>query len=109
MPNLLSLHSVPSLVLLSAVGYALSAVGMKSISIGQVSAGVIALSIGLVVAIWSEVHLLRQTSLSVVYMSIVAAETLLVLAYAASIGDAFTARQSMGAVLVIAGLVTISV
>ena len=106
--NLL-LFSLPGLVLVSALGYALSAVGMKAISVGAIPAGLALLLTGLAIAVWSEVHLLRQTSLSVVYVAIVAAETLLALGYAASIGDAFTWRQGMGAGLVIAGLVTISI
>ena len=85
--NLL-LFSLPGLVLVSALGYALSAVGMKAISVGAIPAGLALLLTGLAIAVWSEVHLLR---------------------HAASIGDAFTWRQGMGAGLVIAGLVTISI
>ena len=103
-----SFHSVPSLIVFSAMGYALSAVGMKSISVGALSAGIAALVIGLSVAVWAEVLLLRQTDLSTVYLTIIAAETLLVLAYAASIGDVLTLRQGAGAVLVFVGLLAIS-
>jgi small multidrug resistance pump len=105
----LMLFSLPGLVLVSALGYALSAASMKAMSVGAIPVGLVILLTGLAIAVWSEVHLLRQTSLSVVYIAIVVAETLLVLGYAASIGDAFTWRQGMGAGLVIAGLVTISI
>lgn len=103
------LHSIPSLILISALGYALSAVGMKALSVGQLAPGLSALMIGLGVAVWSEVLLLRHVSLSVVYMTIIGAETLLVLGYAASVGDSLTLRQGVGAAMVFTGLVAISV
>jgi hypothetical protein len=109
MPYILSFQSIPGLVLMSAMGYALSAVGMKTLSLGHIPSGICVLTIGLAIAVMSEILLLRMTSLSVVYMTIIAVETILVMGYAVSIGEMLTFRQGVGAGLVFAGLLAISV
>ena len=109
MSQLMSFNSIPILVLLSAIGYALSAVGMKAMSLAPGPMGLALLVGGLTLAVLSEILVLRHSNLSVVYLTIVAVETLLVLGYAASVGEVLNMRQSLGAMMVFLGMVAITV
>ena len=60
--------------------------------------------IGLCIACAAEVLLMRQIHLSVLYVAILGVETVLILAIAYGIGEGFTLRQGVGAVMVLAGL-----
>lgn len=88
--------AAPSLIVATAVGYAVMTIG-------------IALAvIGFGVAFLAEIVLMRRIDLSIVYVLIVAAETILVLAYAAWIGEGFALRQAFGAAMVFAGLIAVT-
>jgi drug/metabolite transporter (DMT)-like permease len=102
------LASAPFLIILTAVGYTVATIGMKLVSEDIVVTGFGVLSLGLVAAIIAEVALLRKTDLSVVYITIVASETLLVLIYASVIGEGFSIKQFGGAALVMVGLVVVT-
>ncbi len=102
------LATAPLLILVAAIGYAVATVGIKLVSEDVVFAGIILLALGFVGAIVAEVALLRKTDLSVVYITIVATETLLVLVYAAMIGEGFDLKQFAGAAMVMVGLVVVT-
>ncbi|MDP5362834.1 MAG: 5-aminolevulinate synthase [Paracoccaceae bacterium] len=109
MTQFLPLVSAPVLILITALSYTLATVGMKLVSQDIVPIGAALLILGLVVAVLAEIALLRKTDLSIVYITIVASETILVLLYAAMIGEGFGLRQATGAALVVAGLLAVSV
>lgn len=96
------------LVIGAALGYAVATAGMKASSDGFMMAGILLGIIGFSAAFLSEIVLLRRADLSVIYIIIVAAETLMVLAYAGWIGEGLNLRQGFGAALVLSGLVAIS-
>lgn len=96
------------LILLAAGGYSLATIGMK---LGSVSLGVAAvtlMALGLVLAAAAEVVILRTADLGIVYISILAIETLIVLSFAAFIGEGLNLRQISGAAVVVAGLAIVS-
>lgn len=96
------------LIVLSAVGYAVATIGMKLAST-TVTAGALAIILaGFVAASLAEVALLRKAELGVIYITIVGVETLLVLAFAAMIGEGPNLRTLAGAGLVLAGIALVS-
>lgn len=97
-----------SLILAAALGYSLATIGMKMASdaFGPVAAAL--LIAGFAAAAVSEVILMRGMALGVLYLTIIAVETLVVLTYAISIGEGLTARQALGGLFVLAGLAVIS-
>lgn len=107
MSVLVNALSPPVLVLATALGYALATVGMKCAADGLLPLGLTLAILGGIAAISFEIALLRRSDLSLVYIGIVVAETLLVLGYAAMIGEGLSPRQVGGALLVLAGLAAI--
>ena len=63
---------------------------------------------GLVAAVIAEIILLRHASLPVIYLTIIAFETLLVLLFASAIGERPNLQQLSGAGLVLVGLVMVT-
>ena len=96
------------LAVTAAAGYAIATIGMKLAS-GQWSALAVGfIALGLLAAVQAELILMRGVNLGVLYLSIIALETLLVLAYAFSIGEGLSFREAVGGGLVIAGLMVIA-
>lgn len=100
--------TAPILIVITAFGYTIATVGMKLVSQDVLTAGTMLLIVGFIVAVLAEIALLRKTDLSVVYITIVASETLLVLLYAAMTGEGFGLKQATGALLVIVGLLAVT-
>ena len=96
------------LALSAATGYALATWGMKAASGGLSPTAILVMAGGFTAAAVAEVMLLRHAHLSTIYVTIVAVETLLVISYAYTIGEGFTAIQVGGAGLVLAGLALLS-
>jgi len=96
------------LILISALGYTLATIGMKQAAMGATILAVPLLAIGFVAATAAEVALLRKVDLAVVYVTIIGVETLLVLTYAALIGEGLNLRGLLGAGLVVGGLALVS-
>ncbi|MFD1341756.1 5-aminolevulinate synthase [Litorisediminicola beolgyonensis] len=91
-----------------SAGYLTATLAMKMVADGSassVAAGLLAL--GLAAVVLGEIALLRGAHLSVVYIGILASETLLALAYAAWIGEGVTLRQGVGAAFVLTGAVVV--
>ncbi|MBY6004748.1 5-aminolevulinate synthase [Salipiger bermudensis] len=99
----------PTLVLGTAAGYAIATIGMKLSAQGHLPAGLSLAIAGFLGAFLAEILLMRRAELSVVYLAIIAAETLLVLGYASWIGEGLSLRQTLGAAMVLAGLAVVSV
>ncbi len=96
------------LVLVSALGYAIATIGMKLASSSLTALAVGLVVLGFVAATLAEVSLLRKADLGVIYITIVGAETLLVLSFAALIGEGPDLRTLAGAGLVVAGIALVS-
>jgi drug/metabolite transporter (DMT)-like permease len=96
------------LIVLAAGGYALAAIAMKLMAqSGTTHAMLLALVVFFVVIVLAEVQLLRHMDLSNVYIAIIAAETVMVLAYAVWAGETLTAREIAGGGMVIAGTILV--
>lgn len=98
------------LILLCVVsaGYLAATLAMKLIADGSATSFAASLLVvGLVAVVLGEIALLRGAHLSVVYIGILASETLLALAYAAWIGEGFTLRQGVGATFVLTGALVV--
>ncbi len=96
------------LLLLAALGYAVATVGMKLTASQIGPAGIALLVLGFVCATCAEVALMRGLSLGALYLLIIAAESLLVLAYAFVIGEGLSGPQIAGGVLVLAGVAVLA-
>jgi hypothetical protein len=105
-------HLSPQLALIllafTASGYAVATVGMKWARIGPTPIAFAVIAVGLTAAVVAEVVLLRHANLSVIYIGIIAAESLMVLTYAAYTGGALTFPQSFGALLVLGGFALVT-
>ena len=100
--------TTPLLIIITAFGYTLSTIGMKVIVTQGTALGWVLLVIGLGTFVIAEIELLRQTKLAVAYIAIMAAETLLVIGYSASLGEFLSLRQAVGAGMVMVGLITLT-
>lgn len=96
------------LIIITAAGYAIATVGMKSLATSISPLGYIILLAGVGMFICAEIALLRQSNLAAAYIGIMAAETLLIVVYAFSIGEMLNFKQSLGAGLVLAGFATLT-
>jgi hypothetical protein len=102
---------VPKTVLLTALAalsYATATYGIKLASHSPGVTSLIIIVTGLALAVGAETVLLRHASLGIVYLAVIAVETLLVLVLAASLGEGLTLRQFGGAALVLAGLAVLT-
>jgi uncharacterized membrane protein len=108
MPTTLTLSATLALIGLTAGGYAVATAGMKMITSGPSPASVSFVILGLIAAVFAEIILLRHASLPVIYVTIMAFETLLVLLFASSIGERPSFQQLSGAGLVLMGMVMIT-
>lgn len=104
----ISMTTTLILMALTASGYAIATLGMK-IASDQMNALALALmATGLAGAALAEITLLRQANLSVIYLGIIAVETILVLSVAALIGERLTPLQLSGGALVLVGMIMVS-
>ena len=95
------------LALTAAAGYGLATIGMKIASAqwGLLALGLILL--GFFAAMQAEIILMRGIELGVLYLIIIALETLIVLSYAFAIGEGLNLRESLGGALIFAGLIVV--
>jgi len=92
------------LVLVAAFGYALATIGMKLAANNWTLVASAIIVAGFVAATLAEVVLLQKADLGVIYITIIGVETLMVLAFAAAIGETPDLETLAGAGLVIAGI-----
>lgn len=97
-----------SLLLIAAFGYSIATMGMKIGSTGLTFLAIALMAIGFLAAAASEIVILRTADLGIVYITIIGIETLIVLSYAAMIGEGLDLRQMTGAGLVMAGIAIVS-
>ena len=95
------------LALICAIAYAGATLAMKSASVTPTAAIWLVLAVALGCAVGAEIMLLQRQTLGVTYITILAAETVLVLAIAAALGEGLGPREITGAALVLAGTAVI--
>ncbi|RPE67389.1 hypothetical protein EDD53_1796 [Pacificibacter maritimus] len=104
-------YAVPQSVLLILVGssYALATMGMKLVSGIQFAWGGAALILaGLALAATGEIALLKDNSMSELYLILVGVETALVLIAALFMGERITPKMMIGGGLIISGMIAVS-
>jgi small multidrug resistance pump len=89
---------------LTALGYAGATVGMKLAATGAPGRGLVFMGLGFAAAALAEIVLMRRFDVSMIYVVIIALETLLILCFAYSIGERLSSSQIAGALLVVMGL-----
>jgi hypothetical protein len=92
------------LIVLSAIAYSAATVGMKMASVTPGLFAVVIITLGFGAAVATEIVLMQRYDLGILYIAIIAAETLIVLAVASAIGEGLNLRQSLGALLVLVGI-----
>ena len=97
------------LILVAALAYAFATLGIKMASFALSPAAVVVIFAGFGLATLAEIILLRRADLGVIYMTVIAVETIAVLGIAAAIGEGLNPRQMMGAGLVLAGILLVDV
>lgn len=108
MTSHLTLTTSLALMTLAGCGYAVATVGMK-LAASDMSAGAMLLMLaGLACAAIAEIYLLRHASLAMIYLGVIAFETIVVLTFAAMMGDRLSLFQFAGAGLVLAGFALVT-
>jgi multidrug transporter EmrE-like cation transporter len=92
---------------MAAVGYGLATIGMKLASGHWTMLAGVLILLGFFAAMQSEILLMRNMELGVLYLVIIAAETLIVLGYAFAIGEGLNLRESLGGLMIFAGLLVV--
>jgi len=97
------------LILIAALGYAIATYLMKMAahSGNYTFLGIIAFA--LLFSVIAEILVLQRMELGVAYICIIAAETLLVLALAWSLGEGLSNREVLGGALVVIGSMLVTV
>lgn len=93
----------PVLILLCALSYATATLAMKAYSVTFALPALLGLAICLALAVVAEVVLMRQLSVGIIYVLVIATETLVVLSAAYIIGEGLNLRELLGAGLIIGG------
>ena len=96
------------ILLVAALGYAGATIGMKLASGNWTYLALGLLLLGFYAASHSEIVLMRQFDLGVLYLLVIAAETVVVLGFAWFIGEGLGPREVLGGLFVLAGLLIIS-
>ena len=98
-----------ALIFIAALGYSVTTAGMKLGSIAITPSAIALLVIGFTAATVAEIVILRDHDLGLIYILVIATETLLVLTLAGLIGEGLSGRQIIGAVIIGLGLVMATV
>ena len=96
------------LILTAAIGYVIATIGMKLASDSWSPVAITLICVGFFSAALAEIVLMRGIDLGVLYLIIIAVETLAVMAYAFNIGEGLNPRQALGGLFVLFGLAIVS-
>ncbi len=97
------------LAVTAAAGYGLATIGMKIASAQWSVIAALLILTGFVAATQAEIQLMRRIDLGVLYLLIIAIETLIVLSYAFFIGEGLNMKEAAGGILILAGLAVASI
>lgn len=96
------------LIVVSALGYSVATIGMKVATTGVSMIALGLILAGFMAATLAEIVLLRNADLGVIYIMIIGVETLVVLSFAAFIGEGLSLRGMLGASFVLGGIALVS-
>lgn len=92
------------IIVIAAFGYTIATVGMKYAALDRYPVALVLILSGFVLATVAEVFLLRRGDLTVVYVTIIGVETLMILIAAAALGEVVDLRRMIGAGCVVIGI-----
>ncbi len=92
------------IIVIAALGYTVATIGMKYAALNSYPIAMALIMAGFILATVAEVFLLRRGDLTVVYVTIIGVETLMILAAAAMLGEIVDLRRMMGAGCVVVGI-----
>lgn len=92
------------IIILAALGYTIATVGMKYAALGSLPIATILIVSGFILATVAEVFLLRRGDLTVVYVTIIGVETIMILVAGAMLGEIIDLRRILGAGCVVVGI-----
>ena len=92
------------IIILAAIGYTVATIGMKYAALNATMIAICLILLGFLLATLAEVFLLRRGDLSVVYVTIIGVETLMILAASYFFGEAIDIKRAAGAACVVAGI-----
>jgi hypothetical protein len=91
-------------IMLAALGYTVATVGLKLAADRSYSLATVLIIAGFALVVVTEVFLLRRASMTLVYVTIIGAETLMILVAGAMMGEIIDFRRVMGACCVVVGI-----
>ncbi|MFN7002453.1 MAG: 5-aminolevulinate synthase [Roseinatronobacter sp.] len=92
------------IIVLAALGYTVATVGLKLAADRSYALATALILGGFVLVIVTEVFLMRRADMTIVYVTIIGVETLMILAAGAMMGEIVDMRRILGAGFVVAGL-----
>lgn len=92
------------ILVLAALGYTVATVGLKLAADRSYSLAAVLIIAGFLLVIVTEVFLLRRADMTVVYVTIIGVETIMILAAGAMMGEVVDMRRILGAGCVVAGI-----
>jgi len=109
-PNLSEIAAQPFglrwfiVITLAAVGYSIATVGLKLAAQDEYPLATVLILSGFTLATLTEIVLLRRGDLTLVYITIIGAETLMILIAAAVLGETIDLKHLLGAGCVVLGI-----
>lgn len=91
-------------IMLAALGYTVATVGLKLAADRSYTLAAVLIMAGFALVVVTEVFLLRRASMTLVYITIIGAETLMILVAGAMMGEIIDFRRVMGACCVVVGI-----
>lgn len=92
------------IIIIAALGYTVATVGMKYAALGSLPVATILIVTGFILATIAEVFLLKRGDLTVVYVTIIGVETIMILIASALLGEIVDLRRMAGAGCVVVGI-----
>lgn len=92
------------IIVLAALGYTVATVGLKLAADRSYALATALILGGFVLVIVTEVFLMRRADMTIVYVTIIGVETLMILAAGAMMGEIVDMRRILGAGFVVAGI-----
>jgi small multidrug resistance pump len=96
------------ILILAAAGCTVATVGLKLAADRSYALASVLIIAGFLLVIVTQIFLLRRTDLTIVYVTIIGVETLMILAVGAMMGEVVDMRRILGAGCVVAGIALVS-
>lgn len=96
------------ILVLAAFGYTVATVGLKLAADRSYALAAVLIVVGFALVIVTEIFLLRRSDMTIVYVTIIGIETIMILAAGAMLGEVVDMRRILGAGCVVAGIALVS-